>query len=299
MRRKRIAIFGAHSTETPLSSSVKTASLLEQYGSDNYEMLCYEDVVFELQTGSALAYVIGAGGVRTSLEEFDTVYLRAINDELVRAAIGRYCFHKGIRVLNSENLSLPLTSKLSQYTIASFEGVPIPRTFFCLGRSHWHHAKQFLSAGNGEYVIKSITGANGRDNIKVDSIDNTVDISQPSVIQEYIANDYEYRVIVVDARVSLAYKKISGGVVYQNNIARGGHREPVDSLPPQVSDMAIRMAQLTKREIAGVDVVYGRDGEYRFFEVNYSYGHPSDLSEETAKIYGEALARMLHGVSPV
>lgn len=293
MNKKRIAIFGATSSKKPFSPSTKMFNLLEQYGDDDYSLLYYEDVVFELQTGVAVSYIVAGDGRRTLLESFDTIYLRAMDNELVRAAIGLYCSYKNIRVLNSENAILPLTSKLSQYVVASFNNVSIPKTFFSLNKLHWDLANEFLDTDANEYIIKSISGANGRDNIKVNNLN--VDVEVDSVIQEFIANSYEYRVIVLGKQVALAYKKVNTGSGHQNNIARGGRRELIQEkdLPSEVREYAIKMADLSNREIAGVDVVSGDDGSYRFFEVNYSYGHPAGLDEEALKLYGKSLAREL------
>lgn len=293
MNRQCVAIFGANSSSKPFAASTRMVELLRKYGQDDYKLLYYEDVVFELKTGSALGYVVH-NRRKVPLEDFNTIYLRSIEDELVRAAIAQYCLHRGVRVLNSENTNLPLTSKLSQYMAASFSGVEIPKSFFCLRPKHWQLAVDFFGDSADSYVIKSIVGSNGHDNIKVSRPDAEYDLGVPSIIQEYIANDYEYRIIVIDGQVALAYKKVNTGKTYQNNISRGGERQLVSSVPTSARDIAIKMAALTHREVSGIDVVCGRDEVHRFFEVNYSYGHPTGIQEGALERYGKALSKMLH-----
>lgn len=291
----RVAVFGAQSKTQLPHAALRTLTTLHLYGESNYELYCYEDVIFEISTNHTKAYLVTGDGRKTDLREFDTVYLRSPANEPVRAAVARYCQHFGVRIINSENCSLPLTSKLVQYVVAALNGIAIPDTFYCddpVKRSDY--ASDFFGMSQGGYVIKSVVGSNGRDNVKAKNLAELPNMSG-SVIQRFVSNSYEYRVIIVNDEVALAYKKVNIGKAYQNNIARGGIRELVTLLPPEVCEMAIRMANLSQREVAAVDIVYDEEEKvHRLFEINFSYGHPDfEMDSNEIRKYGSLLANLM------
>lgn len=286
-----VAIFAAHSHHKPFRASTLMYEMLEKANPGHYQLVYYEDVVFELATDSAVAYLM-LDDKKVLLESYQVIFLRSIVDEAIRGAIAQYCRYKGIRVINSENLDLPLLTKLSQYIAASCNGVPIPKTFFAANPDNRSLAEAFLAEFT-HLLAKSITGSNGNDNILVDNISD-IDLTTDYVIQGYVTNHSEYRVITIDYQPVLVYKKVRGdSASYRNNIAKGGHRELVTAVPDRVAEIASTMARLTKREIAGSDILIGDDGELTFLEVNYSYGHPQSLEEEMISVYAQKLVKFI------
>ena len=289
--KQKVLIFGSASDIDADTAHAKTLIMLQNNDLDDYTHAGYRDVVFELDTSNINAYIV-KGTEKLVLDTFDTIFLRSIKDESIRAAIAHYCALRGIRVVNSENMSLPLASKLSQYIHAAQMGIPIPRTFFCSQNTLIPLAKQFLDTDT--YVVKSISGSNGNDNYKTDTLPSQLE--SLCVIQSFVPNTYEYRVITIDGKVALAYKKVNQGISYQNNIARGGRRETITTLPDEVAEYALAMAAACNREIAGTDIVYSDTlKQHIFFEVNYSYGHPSsDIGKVDFDKYTQSLADFLH-----
>lgn len=291
--KKRIALFGAQSRDSLPQAALSTTELLRMYGQDDFELYCYDEVVFEISSVCRV-YVVTQGGP-VDLRTFDTVFLRSPANEPVRAAIARYCDHFDVAVINSENVMLPLSSKLVQYVVAALHGVAVPDTFYCDSLElRSVYAPLFFGESNDSYVVKSIQGSNGRDNSKVEKL-SVVPDAAACVIQRFIKNSFEYRVIVVDGEIAIAYKKVNVGKAYQNNIARGGTRELVEQLPNDVAAMAAKMANLAKREVAGIDVVYDENSRtHKLFEINFSYGHPGfAISSNEMQMYGSLLAKLL------
>ena len=90
------------------------------------------------------------------------------------------------------------------------------------------------------------------------------------MLQEYIANDGDYRVLVVGEKVLGAMKRSSQSKnEFRNNYSAGGKVE-VAELPQEIYEMAIRAAKTCGIAIAGVDVAF-RDKERKrpvVWEVN-------------------------------
>lgn len=78
----------------------------------------------------------------------------------------------------------------------------------------------------------------------------------------------DFRVDIVDGKFVSCYGRKAGGKDWRTNISSGGSvflREPNDA----VVDLAIKAAQITGLEIAGVDIIYDREKEeYVVLEVN-------------------------------
>lgn len=297
----RVAVFGAQTeSELPVAAT-RTVEALRHHGSDgaSFEMFFYDEVVFEIRTGDVRVF-IHRDGRNIDLREFETVFLRSPANEPVRAAIARYCDHYRIKVMNSENLKLPFTAKLVQYTVAAIEGIPVPDSFYCEDdKTRGDLAEVFFGdSTSDDYIIKSITGSNGAENEKFTGLNNTPSIKQ-GIIQRFIKNTFEYRLIVANNRTAIGYKKVNVGAATQNNIARGGVRRVVDSIPAAAVDMALHMARLANRDIAAVDIVFDETTlSHKFFEVNFSYGHPGfDIDSNLMKEYSLILMGALLGKS--
>jgi len=91
------------------------------------------------------------------------------------------------------------------------------------------------------------------------------------MLQEFIPNDGDYRILVLGNKVLGAMKRISGDFEkeFRNNFSVGGKVEIVD-IPNSIKKVAIKAAKTCGLLVAGVDVVY-RDGDVKkpvIWEVN-------------------------------
>jgi len=91
------------------------------------------------------------------------------------------------------------------------------------------------------------------------------------MLQEFIPNDGDYRILVLGNKVLGAMKRISSDFEkeFRNNFSVGGKVEIVD-IPNSIKKVAIKAAKTCGLLVAGVDVVY-RDGDVKkpvIWEVN-------------------------------
>jgi ribosomal protein S6--L-glutamate ligase len=98
------------------------------------------------------------------------------------------------------------------------------------------------------------------------------DLGQEVVLQEFVAESKgrDVRALVVGNKVVGAMRRRAKKGEFRSNIHRGGEGHPVE-LPSTYIDVAVKAAHLLGLEIAGVDMLEGREGP-RLMELNSSPG---------------------------
>lgn len=97
------------------------------------------------------------------------------------------------------------------------------------------------------------------------------------LIQKFIPNDGDYRVISIKNKVELVIKKkrISGSKEFRANVARGG-KAVKGSLPPDIIKMCEDISRHLICDIVGFDIIQDKDtGEYYVMETNSSPHFPT------------------------
>jgi glutathione synthase/RimK-type ligase-like ATP-grasp enzyme len=91
------------------------------------------------------------------------------------------------------------------------------------------------------------------------------------LIQDFVPNDGDYRVLVMGGEVKLVIHRKSNDDGHLNNTSKGGSANIIDikDVPQVVLDESIKISELLKREITGVDMIQHKDtGEFFMLEVN-------------------------------
>ncbi len=149
--------------------------------------------------------------------------------------------------------------------------------------------RQFMSEWK-QMVYKPTDGWGGVGLTKIDSKE-TLDMLMPFLnqmdlrffyVEKFIDYDRtDYRVDIVDGEYIGCYGRKAGGTDWRTNVTSGGSvflRDPDDA----VIDLALRAAEVTGLEIAGVDIIYDRNKEeYIVLEVN---GIPAFATPEQEKM---------------
>lgn len=121
------------------------------------------------------------------------------------------------------------------------------------------------------------------------------DEQQLYIVQQYIPNDCDYRVLLLGDEC-MVIRRMADGDSHLNNISAGGSAEIVDkdTLPPSVHERCRTIMRHGGLEWAGIDVVQHREGgEYFFLEVNSLPQLDSGAFREEK---AELLAAYLHSV---
>ncbi len=271
-------------------SGKEFATKLRQYSCDDVTLCRYSDLVVIVSDESVDVRL--AEQEDRPIDYFDVIYLRGLSRGPLRHAISMYAANKSVILLNSESHNFQIMSKLEQGVTFALNNIPTPPFIYSINTNT---TKQYVDKLSWKYplVAKSIAGSNGRDNVMVQSPDELNDINfSDFMVQPFLPNDFDYRVIVAGGDVILAYKRIRSVKVntYKNNIAEGGRREIV-TLSPELQNLAINAAQTIGREFCGLDILVDKaTGKSYVLEINFNFGTPGFGTPEEERTFYEKVA---------
>ncbi|MDK2975234.1 MAG: tetrahydromethanopterin:alpha-L-glutamate ligase [Methanofollis sp.] len=161
-------------------------------------------------------------------------------------------------VVNSPDVIATCASKVKTTALLLRSGIPSPETLFTASRAL---AEDFL-ARHGGAVSKPVYGYDG---IDVRMVSTPADLGDaPYYLQEYVQNDRDYRVFVIEGRAVGAICRQSPHLTH--NIHQGGIGTPVE-IDGAMQEIAAGAARAVDADYCGVDLL-PRDGEYTVLEVN-------------------------------
>lgn len=245
-------------------------------GGMTYGAADFEELVFSFD-GSYLQLLINSE--QKKLTDFSAIVLmgwfktKILED--VALSVSHIAKHNAVSCLNSEAYGTRSRTKLSQYVIACLHGVRVPAFVFALDHDQLFGAVK-QSTLSYPLIAKSVQANRGKDNYLVQSpaelkvlLNEQADV--PFVVQQFIPNDGDYRLVVMDDHVTVAIRRQSQSMSHINNTSQGGHAElvAVESLNPELVQDAVVLAKALKREITGADIVVDKTtGAHYVLEVN-------------------------------
>ena len=259
------------------------------------EALFYEDITVLIKGGQLS--ILFNGNERNG--EYDLVYIRGISYGPLRHAVARYFESLNIPVVNSESLTFQAMTKLEQNSQFALAGVSVPDSVYVTKGGDLKRAIELLDAPF-PLVAKSIDGRNGSDNELVHSFDELVALPfEDAIIQSFVPNNFDYRVIVAGDRVLSSYRRVRSqqDTGHKNNVSQGGTREFVE-LPTELAEMAVNAARSIGREFTGVDILTNNEtGESVVLEANFNFGTPDFDTEEDERVYYQKIAQYFTSLS--
>lgn len=234
------------------------------------------------------------------LRDFDLVVIRHIGKMSVEAhAITQYCENFGVKYTDEYLNRLLLDNKMSTEFLLWFAGIKNwPHTFY----GNLSEMKRRFAEFGGRAVLKDNEGSKGRLNFLVNSETDIQRIYDENpekrfVLQEFIPNDGDLRVLIFSGRPALVIKRKSDGDSHLNNTSQGGRAMiiPFEKIDSEIFDISKKAAEVSKLQVAGVDVMIdSRSGEIYLLEVNNAPQVSSgSFVEEKAKKYADMLLRMI------
>ena len=273
---------------------------------DKIRHLVSDDVIIENCEISELFFELDAESVAIyhpkkeyDIREFDLVIVRFVGEYLVEAhAVAVYCETFGIQYTDTYFNRL-LLDKLSAQFALWFDGIRNwPRTMY----GPVEEMRRRLPEFGEKAVLKDNKDSKGRLNFVVFSPEQLQLIIDENpgiffVLQEYIPNKGDLRVLVLDEVASLVIRRTGNGSSHLNNTSQGGVAEivPLNDIEPDILRIAERAAKLLKLQVAGVDVMYDeRTNEPYLLEVNNAPQISSgSFIDEKADLYANMIQSML------
>ena len=176
----------------------------------------------------------------------------------------------GVRVVNSpRSVEVAIDKYLATARLLQ-AGLPVPKTF--TGQTAEQALAAFEELG-GDVVVKPIFGGEGRGICRVSeqAIARRIfqDLEQAGsaiYLQQFIPHEgCDYRLMVIGDHI-LGMRRCNPND-WRTNISRGATAEPLE-VTAELAEIAHRAARAVGAEIAGVDLLPGRDGELYALEVN-------------------------------
>lgn len=188
------------------------------------------------------AETIWACGIRQNGQNFEALSALSLNN----------------RVINPPEGIVTCASKVMTSALLYKHKVPTPTTFFTESR---HLAGEFIRT-HGKVVSKPVYGFDG---VGIVLITDEAQLGDPPFyLQEYIPNDRDFRIFVINGQAVGAIMRVSDSLTH--NIHQGGCGSAVH-IDRDMNDIAAAAAECVGVDYAGVDLLI-HEGSYTVLEVN-------------------------------
>jgi ribosomal protein S6--L-glutamate ligase len=213
-----------------------------------------------------------------SLEDFDAVIPRiGASVTFYGTAVVRQLEMMGVYCVNESQAISRARDKLRSMQLLSREGIGLPITGF----AHSPDDKDDLLSQIGQppYIIKLLEGTQGKGVVLTETrkaaesvIDAFRNLDAYFLVQEFIAEarGSDVRCFVVGDKVVAAMTRQAREGEFRSNLHRGGKAVECE-ITVKEREIAIRTAEIMGLNIAGVDLIRGKDGPL-VLEVNSSPG---------------------------
>ena len=215
------------------------------------------------------------------LNDFDAVYVRTIRNNFYwLIQLSTCCRVQDIPIID-KSLTTPgrlADNKMRQLLLAKCTGINIPRSLLVAKQDIPQKLKElnifpiFIKAtdfnkGKGVFLIKNPNHAKLLINRKFSGKS-----TRNFIIQEPIDYVKDYRIIVLGKKILGTILRKPHGKEIRANIARGGTSVKVDKIPTELKKLALKATEAINAEIAGVDFLEDKNGQFYFLEVNRAFG---------------------------
>ena len=182
-------------------------------------------------------------------------------------AILRHLERLGVKTVNPSYAIEATKDKLYAHQIFAEKGIPTPKTMLV---KHPVNATLVDREIGWPAIVKIMAGSYGKGVYQVTSKSRFTDFiefahgiktDEAIIVQEYIDTHpgEDLRVFVVGDNVVGAMKRSAKDGSFKANITRGGVGENYP-LTPEIKDIALKVTRSLDLEIAGVDLLFGKDG---------------------------------------
>lgn len=212
------------------------------------------------------------------LKEYDFVYFRKAGTVMQQMlACASYLRQHDIPFFDTEIGAATSRNKLSQMFLLQEKGLPVPTTLFCRNRKRTITllATVYEDAFTWPVIAKATGGTRGDANYLVQTPEALAtlmeEVRRHFLIQSFIPNDGDFRVLVIAEKVRGLIKRKGAEGSHLNNTSKQGAADwlPLTTFDSNLQLIAVRAAQVCKRDVAGVDILIDqKTNEPYILEVN-------------------------------
>ena len=245
---------------------------------------------------------------KRSYKDLDAIYIAnwRLAPEIALALV-KYLKSHNKAIINDEISNYPALTKLGEMVLMSNKGIPMPDSFFVRDKYLRKMLKnrQLPLGFKFPIIVKSIVGSMGANNWLVKDFEELAEILKVDsevmlVVQEFIPNDYDYRILVFGGVVRAVIKRsrLDKNLSHLNNTSVGASGEMIDpkEFPIYLKQIALDAAEATKRSsLAGVDIIINNKTNKAYvLEVNKSPQIETGSNiDKKAKIFTDYVMEMI------
>ncbi len=242
---------------------------------DNLEFACFDELQF-FCSKEKVTIILGGQDIKT----FDRIFMFGwfANYRDIAYAVAYYANWQKVKLLNTEALHQRSSGKVSQAVIFGLNKLSIPKTAFSIFAHEEFLEKASDWLGGYPLIAKQFNGNKGSNNFLAKDNKNLNEILHERapgvamVLQEFIENDGDMRVLVVYGKTSLIlHRRNENASTHLHNIslgAKGLHRS-TDYLPESLKSELAIASKLMHRELSGMDVIESiQTGKFYILESN-------------------------------
>jgi glutathione synthase/RimK-type ligase-like ATP-grasp enzyme len=190
--------------------------------------------------------------------------------------------------------------KLTSYLKLSIAGVPVPHTIFCMGASIKKYEDYIIKELGFPIVAKELVGQHMTGIYAISDKKQFDELPKKRgekgrtakyLFQKHIPLENEYRLLVLGDAVKIVHTKVprdySQLKLDYSNINQNEEYLKVDSISPEMQEIAVKAAKSLNIQIAGVDLAIEKaTGKAYIFEVNRGPGfnYDSEVSGEIDEV---------------
>ncbi len=175
----------------------------------------------------------------------------------------------GIRLINSRESLEIASDKFLTSVFLEKHNIQTPKTIIC---EDPHDALQMYEELGGDVILKPLFGSKGIGISRLNDkgfAENVIislgHLNEVFYLQEFIEHyNRDIRIFVIGNKAIAGMYRVSDN--WKTNVYAGAEVKPIE-LTDELERLAVKAAQVTKTEIAGVDILESEDGYY-VIEVN-------------------------------
>lgn len=245
----------------------------------DYDCVSYDQLYF-CMSGSSMSVTNMASG--KDLASYSFTYFKNHHNRELSASAAEYLHYKARPFADQEFLQFMSASKLSEYVRLSCFGLSVPPTIAANTPLLLQNYENIVKKLGLPFVLKEIRSDKGKFNYLIKSESDFKEMLKQALpghiycAQQYIQNKGYFRMYVTGKEVSLAIWRSS--TEHENRLknhlnkpkgSANATNVPLDKVPGEAQDLAIRAASCMNRQICGVDLVQdSKTGIWYVLEAN-------------------------------